>query len=149
MTLSSQWKRRHEDTLAQKQRWYCPACEARYKTSSGVLVELIRGGKAHYVQADFPPESIQEVKWSSVQRAHDDARTPAELLAAIPEAAPAEGVVLQKMRGLPGSWLYNDKVLAEIPRLNWARLLSEGAGVFSDRPVAASGASNATPPAAQ
>ena len=111
MTLSSQWTRRHEDPLAQKQRWYCPACGARYKTTSGVLVELVHGGATHHVRADFPPESIQEVKWASVQRSHDHATTPETLLAAIPDAAPASGVVLQKIPTLPGNWLYNREAL--------------------------------------
>ena len=137
MTLSSQWKRRHEDPLARKQRWYCPACDARYKTTSGVLVELVYGGATHYVRADFPPETIQEVKWACVQRAHDHARTPEALLASIPDAAPASGIVLQKMEGLPGSWLYNREALASIPPLNWAKLFTEGAGVRSDRPAEA------------
>ena len=98
---------------------------------------MVHNGTSHFVRADFPPESFQEVKWASVQRAHDHATTPETLLASIPDAAPASGVVLQKMEGLPGSWLYNREALAAIPPLNWARLFTEGAGVRSDRPAEA------------
>ena len=95
-------------------------------------MELVHGGATHYVCADFPPESIQEVKWASVQRAHDHATTPETLLAAIPDAALASGVVLPKIPTLPGSWLYNDEALEGIPRLDWAMLYRDGAGLCPD-----------------
>ena len=88
---------------------------------------MIRGGQSHYVQAEFPPASIQEVKWSSVQRLHGDAKTPEELLAAIPDAAPVEGVVLRKMDGVEGCWMYNKEALDKVPHLNWGKLLQERA----------------------
>ena len=128
MHLSSQWKRRHANPLAAQQRWYCPCCEARYKTTSGCLVEMVFKGATHYVRADFPPESIQEVKWAAVQRAYPEASTPIALLAAIPDAAPASGVVLQPIPDHKGSWFYNREALESIPRLDWARLYHEGGG---------------------
>ena len=85
----------------------------------------------------MPPESIQEVKWASVQRTHEHATTPESLLAAIPDAAPASGVVLQKIPTLPASWLYNREVLEDIPRLDWAMLYRDGANLSPDHAVEA------------
>ena len=87
---------------------------------------MVHNGTSHFVRADFPPESFQEVKWASVQRAHDDAATPEALLAAIPDAAPTCGVVLQKVPNLPASWFFNRAALDDIPRLDWAVLYAEG-----------------------
>ena len=42
-TLSASWKRRHDDPVATKQRWYCPVCESRYTPNNGVLAEMRLG----------------------------------------------------------------------------------------------------------
>ena len=35
------WKTKHEDPLSVGQKWYCPPCEAGYKTKFGVIVVMI------------------------------------------------------------------------------------------------------------
>ena len=40
VTRSAFWKKKHDDPLATKQKWYCPHCEAGYRTKFGLIVEL-------------------------------------------------------------------------------------------------------------
>ena len=133
LTLSAHWQRRHGDPLATGQRWYCPVCQARYKTGSGVLVEFVGGDCSYYLRADFPPKAIQEVKWASVQRGHGGALTPEALLAAIPDAAPASACYTRRVEGvmvngreLSGVYMYDEDALAQIPRLDWTAILEHG-----------------------
>ena len=50
--LSNWWNTKHADPLATKQKWYCPACQAGYKTKwGGVIVEMV----VNRVAFDIPP----------------------------------------------------------------------------------------------
>ena len=57
MVISDMWDRRHEDPLAVNQRWYCKICTAKYKTTLGVICEMVhpRPQIAAYVLAEHPP----------------------------------------------------------------------------------------------
>ena len=89
---------------------------------------MICKGQTHYSRADFPPESIQEVKWTAVLRAHPEAKTPQAVLEAIPDAAPSTSLVLQPVPGHAGSWFFNRAALEDIPPLDWAQLYLHGGG---------------------
>ena len=81
-----------------------------------------------------------------MQRIHSDAKTPEELLAAIADAAPVEGVILQKMTGVSGWWTFNKAAVDTVPRLDWGRLLAEGAAACSELQPASGSAASSKPP---
>ncbi len=66
LTVSSLWNRLHQDPIATKQRWYCPVCQAKYKTTNVVMVELMCNGETSYVKAPFPPDDIADLKAMAV-----------------------------------------------------------------------------------
>ena len=76
LAASSRWLRKQADPLAYKQVWYCPVCNARYRTTFGVLLQMISDGEERFVRATFPEHGLQQVKWSSVQRTYRQATTP-------------------------------------------------------------------------
>ena len=86
LIVSSQWTRKHDDPCATGQKWYCKICEAKYKTTSGMMVQMIYNGQSHFVRASFPTHDLQKIKANCVLGKNTGATTPAELLRAIPEA---------------------------------------------------------------
>ena len=56
------------DTLATNQKWYCPRCEAGYKTKSRVIVDMIVSRRAFPGVGQADPEEdnfeLQEGVWS-------------------------------------------------------------------------------------
>ena len=68
MTLSTEWDTLHDDPLAVGQRYYC-SCETKYKTTFGVLTEMVDGpgNKAHYALADFP-QGLLDAKGMLIER---------------------------------------------------------------------------------
>ena len=123
--VSSRWRRMFEDPLASKQRWYCTVCGARYKTSNGVMIQLVCDGVDSFVRATFPEHGMQQVKWTNVQRTHKHATTPEALLQAIPEAAIHPNRVIQPVQGTPGSYFFEGKLFDSIPCFDWAKLFTE------------------------
>ena len=121
---SSCWKRRFAEPLSPNQRWYCTVCGARYKTTSGVLLQFIQNGKEMFSRASFPPQCLRQVKFASVQRTFK-AMTPDELLDIIPEAQMAESAVVTRHPTLIGTYTYNAEALNQLPEFNWSRLLSD------------------------
>ena len=59
---SDVWQRLHPDMSTTKQRWYCTECHAKYKTSFGVLIEMVLRDMCLYALADFPPHHIEDAK---------------------------------------------------------------------------------------
>jgi len=121
LTVSSLWDRLKTDPLASGQRWYCPVCKARYKTSNGVMVEMMIQGVSYYLKAPFPTDDIIDLKAMAVERYHAGAKSPEELLKAIPEAHPvgAEWLVATEH---DGTYSYQEAVFEDIPSLNWDQL---------------------------
>ena len=76
--------RKHSDPCATGQNWYCRVCEARYKTTSGVMAQMISEGQSHFIRASFPTYDLEQMKWNCVLDAHTGAMTPEELLRPIP-----------------------------------------------------------------
>ena len=122
LATSSRWLRKQADPLAYKQVWYCPVCGAKYRTTFGVILQMISGGQEKFVRATFPEHGMQQVKWTSVQRSYRQATTAEELLAAIPEAALAPSVAIQPVDGTKGAYSFNDKALMDIPCFKWAQI---------------------------
>ena len=91
LTMASHWLRRFMDPLEKDQRWYCPVCETKYEPQSGMLVELVTYGRAHYVLAPYPPVEFREVKWASVRRCHPRATNPEETPLGDPRGSTAFG----------------------------------------------------------
>ena len=114
-----------EDPLACKQRWYCPVCFARYRTTNGVMVQMVCNGVDRFVRATFPEHGLQQVKWTSVQRSHAQATTPEALLQAIPEAAIHPNRVIQPVKGHLGAYFFDGEAFDQIPCFDWAKLFTE------------------------
>ena len=122
LSVSSRWLRKQADPLAYKQVWYCPVCNARYKTTFGVMLQMVNAGEERFVRATFPEHGLQQVKWSSVQRTYRQATTPEELLAAIPEAALAPSAHVQPVDGKEGAYFFDDVAFDGLPCFEWAHL---------------------------
>ena len=116
VTLSNWWKKKHENPLATGQKWYCPSCDAGYKTRWGVIIEMVVNRKEFdfpearedednfeiakgvwskdwmgpYCKADIMPQQYQYLKASCVERYNPECTTPAQLLDAIPELRPIQ-----------------------------------------------------------
>ena len=123
VTVSSHWRRKFSDPLSAKQRWYCPVCECRYKTTMGVLVEFRIGMELRYAMAEFPPMALQKVKWTAVQRKFGVDCTPEEFCRRIPEARVYDSAILHKVQGFDQCYTYNVEALREAPTFNWTALL--------------------------
>jgi hypothetical protein len=95
MINSKNWTQFFEDPIADKQRWYCKVCRARYKTGFGVLIEIVQKDTVKYMMADYPPDSIGDVRAAAMEREHSNASTPAELFAAVPNLVPAGKLLLR------------------------------------------------------
>ena len=121
LTVSSLWNRLHHDPLATGQRWYCPVCEARYKTSNGVMVEMLIQGVSYCLKAPFPTDDIIDLKAMAVEKHHAEAKSPEELLMAIPEAHPVGAGWLVATEH-DGSYSYQEAVFEDIPSLNWDQI---------------------------
>jgi hypothetical protein len=66
---SKDWKRKHTDPLAPKQRYYCGSgCEARYNASWGQVVEVARvctstrEVERFYMRADVPSWDVEDIR---------------------------------------------------------------------------------------
>ena len=123
MTLTNHWNVRHEDKTANGQRWYCPVCTSRYKTGSGMLVEIMtEDNVALYTRARFPPHDIQDIKFRAVEEGatkSGNVVTPESLLAAIPEAIPLSRQLLTKIEHTTGSFTYCAEAMESLPEFNW------------------------------
>ena len=118
------WDRMIADPIANKQRWYCNVCGARYKTAYGVLVELIVKGntkEALYCKADLPPEDMKDLKAMCVQSKLRHANTPQELLAALPTLSPQDrGTFFTETK--PGVFTFTTEVCDSLPKMEWYQL---------------------------
>ena len=126
VVISSRWNRRHEDPLADKQRWYCPVCSARYKTTNGVLLQMTQGGQDHWIRATFPDEWAKKTKAAVVQAEHPAALNARALLEAIPEATLAPSSFIKKHDRLEGVYIYDYDTLQGTALCDWNDLLARG-----------------------
>jgi len=123
LTVSSLWNRLHQDPVASKQRWYCPVCQAKYKVTNGVMVELMCNGETSYVKAPYPPENIADLKAMAVEKQHAGITSVEALLQAIPEAHPV-GADWLTPTCFEGTYSYQEAVFDEVPMLDWNRIYS-------------------------
>ena len=103
VTRSAYWKKKHEDPLAAKQKWYCPHCEAGYNTKFGVIVQIIVKRAAFgmpeateeddnfeiqagiwsrewiglYCKADLPPQHFQGLTCMVIEKSNHGVQTQA------------------------------------------------------------------------
>ena len=136
MIASSQWNRKHLDPCAIKQRWYCRVCQARYTTTSGVMIQMAVGGQSRFIRAEFLPQELQKIKRHQVRETHKGALTPEALLEAIPEASPlsAEDTIAE-VPGMKGVYSNEAAVYDSIPKFDWKLLFSR---CFLDSPARSS-----------
>ena len=89
LILSDNWDRFHTDPLANKQRWYCNVCGAKYMTRFGVLCEMShkKSNIVGYCLAGHPPFEFKDVKTMAIQERVKDMKTPQELYKALPKAS--------------------------------------------------------------
>jgi hypothetical protein len=106
--------------MGNTQRMYCPFCNTKYKTSFGILVEILAHGKTFYCLADFPPDCFFSYGTLLVQTTRLKVNTPEELLAVFPNMTPASAVRL----AMESEGVYNIVVgyqdLAAKGFLNWS-----------------------------
>ena len=112
------------EPLAPKQGWYCTVCGARYKTTNGVLVEFREGETLSYARADFPPDCMQQVKWTSIQREYKST-DPEELLQMIPEAKVLPSGCIRAVDGKEGTFWYDAEKLDQMAWMDWSLLLNK------------------------
>ena len=126
MIASSQWNRKHLDPCAIKQRWYCRVCQARYTTTSGVMIQMVVDGQSRFIRAEFPPQALQNIKWHQVRETHKGALTPEALLDAIPEASPlSEAATIEEVPGMQGVYSFIAVVHDSKANFDWNSLYSE------------------------
>jgi hypothetical protein len=76
-----EWLSVRDDPMATMQRWYCNECNARYRTSFGVVCELFLGDdKVRYCQAEIPPQGIMDVQFKTMGGFTGPALTPQEII---------------------------------------------------------------------
>ena len=100
-------------------------CEAAYKTASGTLVQMVHEGHASFCRAECPDHTFKAIKATSVQRSHAQAKTPEDLLAAIPEAALRPESWIRPVPGKPGTYAFDEATFESVPCLQWAQLLAD------------------------
>jgi len=144
--LSKKWKRFFEDPMAFKQRWYCKKCNTRYKTTFGVLCEMVmpEGGFAgagppvpHYCRAEFPFQGTMDAKAMKIEEVFSAAKTPEDLFNLIPSTPPmGVGSVLAEWpndaelwgameKQYPGHYHFtNDMKVRSLPLLDWNIIFS-------------------------
>ena len=86
------------DPMATGQRWYCPVCNKKYKTTFGLIVEitgLAGPTSGHYAHAEFPPQALLDSKLMMIERQLEPYKTPEALLNALPSVKALERTILQ------------------------------------------------------
>lgn len=125
VTQSQEWGRLHTDPEATGQRWYC-SCWAKYKTTFGVLTEMIAldGKMAYYAIAEFPPQSFIDAKFMAIEERFSKCNTPKELLDALPVVVPMALGVLLKPTLKKGEYQLDRTLIDTIPTLEWFQLFN-------------------------
>lgn len=121
LTTSKQWKKLHEDPNAKGQRWYCPKCEARYKTSYGHLVELRISTQWYYCSADFMDDITRDAKFILAEQQFTECKSPEQLYNAIPTVKPHETSLIH-LTEKEGCYKVEPQVLKDLPNLEWMQL---------------------------
>ena len=129
LTGSSLRARLHDNPTQKGQKWYCPGCLARYKTTFGMVVEFVVNGESLFLKADFPSKDMMDMKAMMVERAYGGhCSTGAELLKLLPEVHPVGRELLVQLevdaKGNPcrGSYKFPGKILKELPTFEWDTL---------------------------
>ena len=87
---SKMWDTFKEELEATGQRWYCRVCDARYRTSFGVLMEILVGNNAMYIKGSLPPRGIQDAKMMFLESEYANYTSPKALLDALPDVSPLD-----------------------------------------------------------
>ena len=124
LIASSQWLRKNQDPLATKQKWYCKVCEATYKTTQGVMIQFMQNGVSSFSRAAFPDAAFQQIRFTAIQRAHQHATTPDDLLKAIPEAKIADNNFITPHPELRGVYIYDLPTFDAMAEFDWSCLLN-------------------------
>ena len=130
LTLAKDWRMLlTEDPMSAGQKWYCPCCGARYKTSYGLIMEMLvaeEDGLSHkllYSRVKFPDTRGLDLKALCIQFGKDkplpagqqaaaaatEYTTPEELFQALPKRRPlGEGQSLVEVEGKDGTFRPNN-----------------------------------------
>jgi hypothetical protein len=118
------------------QQMYCPCCSTKYRTSFGILVEIVAHGSTFYCLSEFPPDCFFSYGSLLVQTTRLKVNTPEELLAAIPNMTPASALRLT----MEAEGVYNIAVgyqdLAAKGLLNWSLVYDLPKRRLGKRPTA-------------
>ena len=108
------------------QRWYCKRCNTRYRAKFGVIIEIIRGGKALYCKSDCPTEHIKDAKAMAIERntaAHNHA-TPESLYAALLVMRPMDQGAFLEATEQVGHYQMDLDHFYALPELKWADIFA-------------------------
>ena len=124
MTLSKHWRRLLPEEGAVGQRWYCPVCDARYKTTMGVLCEIGIRGTYYYCRAAHPEHDVQDLKCMAIEQADNGrSKTPQELIDSLGDMHPMDkGDICVPVPGKDATYKIPHDVLAGLPTLDWPQL---------------------------
>jgi hypothetical protein len=59
---SDAWRAKHNDPWARKQKYYCNCCNACYKTTFGMIIEIEFDGQFYYVKTYIPPDNFEAMR---------------------------------------------------------------------------------------
>jgi hypothetical protein len=126
---SKEWLRLHPQAWATKQRWYCGACNARFRASWGVLVQIVLGQSLYYVRAACPDKEALDARALVHQRRYASARTPQALFEAIPQVPPQQSSMLRAVDPNRGHFKLTDvAAFLRLPEFDWDQVWTFAAG---------------------
>jgi hypothetical protein len=118
---SKTWRRLFpEEAWKPGQRWFC-SCQTRYKAKFGCIVEIVdpRAG-VFYMKAPCPTEDMNDIQAARFEKKFPQARTPADLYAAVPACHPATTCIVKKLPDEQDVWqLCSKAVYEELPAWEW------------------------------
>jgi len=121
---SKMWNRKFKDLGAFKTKYKCMVCNANYKTSWGVFVEITIDGKIYGLRSELPDDDTLDIKAMDLERKHKDASTAQALDDAIPMIAPTETQYVQCLDETKGQYtIINKALFMELPEWDWKKVL--------------------------
>ena len=125
---SKEWRTKFSDPLAKGQKYYC-SCWARYNATWGQIVEVRRVNskgelERMYFRADCPSWDAEDVRASYYEDELPDAKTPAQLYAAMRRVEPTVTEIIHKVADGPGWRVCDLDTYLKIPKFHWSEIFT-------------------------
>jgi hypothetical protein len=123
---SKAWRRRFDDPLASKQRWFCLYCGARYRVRFGALIEILSAstGARYWARASCPDADICDARGLFHEQSFR-ATSPEMLYEQLPVLAPTVGDLLVPMPEYPGAARIRSRQdFDRLPFFEWSSLFT-------------------------